>query len=53
MPLYTILIILLIVALIGGLPTWGWSANWGWAPSGGFGLAIVAILVILLVNGGL
>lgn len=53
MPLYTILIILLIVALIGGLPTWGWSANWGWAPSGGFGLVIVVILVILLINGGL
>lgn len=51
--LYTILIVLLIMALIGGLPTWGWSQNWGYGPSGGLGLVIVAIFVILLINGGI
>lgn len=44
----TILIIILILALIGALPTWGHSRNWGYAPSGGLGL-IVLILIILVV----
>lgn len=46
----TILIIILILALIGALPTWGHSRNWGYAPSGGLGL-IVLILIILVVLG--
>ncbi|HWU72197.1 MULTISPECIES: DUF3309 family protein [Sphingomonas] len=46
----TILIIVLILALIGALPTWGHSRNWGYAPSGGLGL-IVLILIILVVLG--
>jgi hypothetical protein len=46
----TILIIILILALIGALPTWGHSRNWGYAPSGGLGL-IVLIVIILLVLG--
>ncbi len=48
--LYTILIILLILALIGSLPTWGYSRGWGYAPSGGLGLVLL-IIVILLVMG--
>lgn len=46
----TILIIVLMLALIGALPTWGHSRNWGYAPSGGLGL-IVLILIILVVLG--
>jgi hypothetical protein len=46
----TILIVVLILMLLGALPTWGHSQNWGYAPSGGLGL-IVLILVILVVMG--
>lgn len=46
----TILLIILILALIGSLPTWGYSSGWGYYPSGGLGL-VVLILVILLLMG--
>ena len=46
----TILLILLILILIGVLPTWGHSRNWGYGPSGGIGLVLL-ILVILLLMG--
>jgi len=46
----TILLILLVLMLLGALPTWGYSRNWGPMPSGGLGLLVV-ILVILLVMG--
>jgi hypothetical protein len=46
----TILIILLVLALVGSLPTWPYSRGWGYYPSGGVGL-IVVILVILLLMG--
>ena len=48
--LYTILIIILILAVIGSLPTWGYSRGWGFAPSGGLGLLLL-ILIILVVMG--
>jgi hypothetical protein len=48
----TILLIVLILALIGSLPTWGYSGGWGYYPSGGLGL-VVLILVILLLTGRL
>ena len=48
----TILIIILVLALLGALPTWPYSRSWGYYPSGGFGL-IVLILVILLLMGRL
>jgi hypothetical protein len=48
----TILLIILILALIGVLPTWPHSRNWGYAPSGLTGL-IVLILLILLLTGRL
>jgi hypothetical protein len=50
MSLGTILLILLILILIGALPTWPHSANWGYFPSGGLGLLVV-ILIILLILG--
>ena len=50
MSLGTILLIVLILILIGALPTWGHSRNWGYGPSGGIGL-LVLILIILLLMG--
>jgi hypothetical protein len=46
----TILIVILILVLVGVLPTWSHSKNWGYYPSGGFGL-IILILIILLLTG--
>ena len=48
----TILIVLLVLMLVGALPTWLYSANWGYYPTGGLGL-IILILVILLLTGRL
>ncbi|HEX6503030.1 MAG TPA: DUF3309 family protein [Terriglobales bacterium] len=48
----TILVIILVLLLIGALPTWPYSSGWGYYPSGGLGL-IVLILVILLLMGRL
>lgn len=48
--LWWILIIVLFLALLGALPTWGYSRGWGYGPSGLLGL-IVVILVILLILG--
>ncbi|HEY1662346.1 MAG TPA: DUF3309 family protein [Verrucomicrobiae bacterium] len=50
MSISTILLVLLIVLLIGALPTWPYSGGWGYYPSGGLG-AVLLILVILLVLG--
>ena len=49
---YTILLIVLILLLIGALPAWPYSSGWGYYPSGGVGL-IVVILIILLLFGRL
>ena len=46
----TILIIILILALVGALPTWGHSRNWGYAPSGGLGLIAVIVIILLLLG---
>jgi hypothetical protein len=46
----TILIVILVLVLVGALPTWPHSKNWGYYPSGGIGL-IVLILIILLLLG--
>jgi len=48
----TILVVILILMLLGALPAWPHSRNWGYFPSGGLGL-IVLILVILLLMGRL
>jgi hypothetical protein len=50
MSIGTILVIILILILIGALPTWPHSAGWGYYPSSGLGLVVV-ILIILLVLG--
>ena len=46
----TILLIILVLLLIGALPTWPYSAGWGYFPSGGLGLVLL-VLIILLVMG--
>ena len=46
----TILIVLLILMLLGALPTWGHSRNWGYFPSGGLGLVVMVLLVLMLVG---
>jgi uncharacterized protein DUF3309 len=50
--MHTILIIILILILIGALPTWPYSSGWGYYPSGVVGL-ILLVLVILLLTGRL
>jgi hypothetical protein len=46
----TILIILLILLLVGALPTWPHSRAWGYYPSGGLGLVLLIVVVLLLVG---
>lgn len=50
MSLGTILIIILLLMLLGVLPTWPHSANWGYYPSGGLGLILVILLVLMLLG---
>ena len=46
----TILIIILLLMLIGALPTWPYSSSWGYYPSGGLGLVLVILIVLLLIG---
>ena len=50
MSLGTVLLIILILLLLGALPTWPYSGQWGYYPSSGLGLVVI-ILVVLLVTG--
>jgi hypothetical protein len=50
MSLGTILIILLLLMLIGVLPTWPQSRNWGYYPTGGLGLVLLFVLMLLLLG---
>lgn len=46
----TIFLVLLILLLLGALPTWPHSRNWGYYPSGGLGLAAIVLLALLLLR---
>jgi Protein of unknown function (DUF3309) len=46
----TILIIVLILALIGALPRWGYSSGWSYYPSGGLGLVLLIVIILLLAG---
>lgn len=46
----TILLIILILALVGALPTWNHSRNWGYGPSGVTGLIVIVLIVMLLTG---
>jgi hypothetical protein len=50
MSLGMIVLIVLILMLLGVLPTWGHSRNWGYGPSGGLGLVLVIVLVLVLLG---
>ena len=46
----TILLIVLILVLVGALPTWPYSGGWGYYPSGGLGLVVLILIVLLLLG---
>jgi len=46
--LETVLIVLLILALIGAFPRWGYSRDWGYWPSGGLGLVLVVVVILAI-----
>jgi len=46
----TILIVLLILLVVGALPTWPYSSGWGYYPSGGLGLILVILIVLALMG---
>jgi hypothetical protein len=46
----TILLVVLILLLVGALPTWPHSSGWGYFPSGGLGLVLVVVVVLLLMG---
>lgn len=50
MPLGTILLIVVVLLLIGAFPAWPHSREWGYYPSGGLGLVLVVLLVLLLMG---
>jgi hypothetical protein len=50
MTVSTILMVVLVLALLGALPAWGYSSNWGYGPSGGVGLLLI-VLVLLMFTG--
>lgn len=50
MSIGTIVLIILIIALVGALPTWGHSRSWGYFPSGGLGLVLLIVLILVLMG---
>ncbi len=46
----TILLVILILLLLGALPTWPYSSGWGYYPSGGLGLVLIIIVVLLVLG---
>jgi Protein of unknown function (DUF3309) len=48
-----ILLIILVLLLVGALPSWPYSSGWGYYPSGGLGLILIIVLVVLLMRGGI
>jgi uncharacterized protein DUF3309 len=50
--LMTLLLIILIVAVLGGLQTWPYSREWGYGPSGVSGLLLIIVIILLLTRGG-
>jgi hypothetical protein len=50
MSIGTILLIVLVLLLIGALPTWPYSGGWGYYPSGGLGLVLIVLLVLVVMG---
>jgi hypothetical protein len=51
MTLTTLLLIVLVLMAIGALPAWPHSRNWGYYPSGGFGIVVIVLIVLLVARG--
>jgi hypothetical protein len=49
-PMGTILLVILILMLLGAVPTWPHSRSWGYGPSGGLGLVVIILLVLILTG---
>lgn len=49
--MHLLLIVLLVIILLGVLPTWPYSTAWGYYPSGGVGLLLIILIVVLLARG--
>ena len=47
----TLLMILLVLLLVGSLPTWPYSSGWGYYPAGGLGVVLLVMLVVMLFSG--
>jgi hypothetical protein len=50
MTIGTLLLVVLIIALVGAMPTWGYSRGWGYAPSGAIGMILLIIVILLLLG---
>jgi hypothetical protein len=50
MSIGTVLLIILIIVLIGAVPSWPYSRGWGYYPSGGIGIVVVILLILLLLG---
>ena len=48
--IFTVLVIVLILLLLGALPSWPYSRGWGYYPSGGLGLVVVILIIFLLLG---
>lgn len=46
----TILLIILIILLLGALPTWPYSGGWGYYPSGGLGIILIIVIILLVIG---
>jgi hypothetical protein len=46
----TILVVILVLALIGAVPSWPYSRSWGYYPSGGIGLLLVIVIILMLLH---
>lgn len=46
----TILLVILIILLLGALPTWPYSSGWGFYPSGGLGILLIIVIILLVVG---
>ncbi|WP_395667196.1 DUF3309 family protein [Methylocella sp.] len=48
----TILLIILILMLVGAIPSWSYSRNWGYGPSGVLGVVVLILIIVILTRGG-
>ncbi|WP_034991783.1 DUF3309 family protein [Beijerinckia mobilis] len=53
MSLSTLLLIILILLLIGAIPSWPYSRGWGYGPSGILGIVLIVLIIVLLTRGGI